>query len=147
MSKLLKKYFLFSKQILWKLKTFGILLLFMINKTFATLFDQKYQNFLFKMKLGILTSSNILNSMVMFTFSVLDWRHPFGANLVQKNKIVFLRWNLVLRPIQICWIWWWWWSFVLLWTRNIFFLVALVQKTKTVCLRWKLVPTLLVIIF
>ena len=35
------------------------------------------------------------NSMVVFTFSVLDRKHPFWANLVQKIKIVRLNLNLV----------------------------------------------------
>ena len=30
------------------------------------------------------------NSVVAFTFSVLDWKHRFGANLAQKIKIVSL---------------------------------------------------------
>ena len=36
------------------------------------------------------------NSMVVFTFSALDWKHLFQANLVQKIKIVSLSWNLFL---------------------------------------------------
>ena len=31
------------------------------------------------------------NSMVLFTFSALDREHRFGANLVQKVKIVSLK--------------------------------------------------------
>ena len=31
-------------------------------------------------------NSNMLNWMVMFIFSVLDWKHPFGANSVKKIK-------------------------------------------------------------
>ena len=31
--------------------------------------------------------------MVMFAFSVLDWKYHFRENLTQKFKIIFLRWN------------------------------------------------------
>ena len=39
------------------------------------------------------------NSMVVFTFSVFDWKYTFSAYLVQKIKIVSLSWNLVPRLI------------------------------------------------
>ena len=29
--------------------------------------------------------------MVTFTFSVLDWKHPFSANLVQKISFLFFK--------------------------------------------------------
>ena len=31
--------------------------------------------------------------MVVFAFSVLDWKYHFRENLTQKFKIIFLRWN------------------------------------------------------
>ena len=40
----------------------------------------------------------------MYAFSVVDWKHPFWANLVQKIKAVCLSWNLVptlIRMFQI----------------------------------------------
>ena len=40
--------------------------------------------------------------MVLFTFSVLDQKYPFCKNFVQKNKIVSVTSNLVLRLIWIC---------------------------------------------
>ena len=43
----------------------------------------------------------------------------FWKNLSKKIKVVFLRWNLVLRPLRICQIWWWC-SFVLFWTGDTF---------------------------
>ena len=45
-------------------------------------------------------------SMVVFTFSVLDWENFFWANLVQKIKIFSLSWTLVPRLIWICRIQW-----------------------------------------
>ena len=36
------------------------------------------------------------------TFSVFQWKYPFWAYLVQKNKIVSLSRNLVQRIIAIC---------------------------------------------
>ena len=45
--------------------------------------------------------------MVVFTFSVLDRKYHFKANLVQKFKIVSSSWNLVSKLIRICRIQWW----------------------------------------
>ena len=36
------------------------------------------------------TNSNMLNSMVVFIFSILNGKHSFSANLVEKIKIVSL---------------------------------------------------------
>ena len=44
----------------------------------------------FKLKFGTQTNSNMQNSMVVFTFYVLDQKHTFRANLVQKIKTVSL---------------------------------------------------------
>ena len=74
---------------------------------FVGKFCPKIQNCLFKIKLGAEANSNMLNSVVMFRFSLLDQKYPFWTNLIQKGKIVRLRWNLVPRLIGICWIWWW----------------------------------------
>ena len=46
------------------------------------------------------------NSMVMFTFFIFGWKYPVWDNLVQKFKIVSLRWNLIPKLIQICRIQW-----------------------------------------
>ena len=40
------------------------------------------------MKFGTLTNSNIVNSMVVFTFSVLDQKYLFRGKLVQKIKLL-----------------------------------------------------------
>ena len=53
-------------------------------------FGPKNQNCQFKLKFGTKPNSNMQNSMVVFTFSVLDRKHPIRANLVQKIKIVSL---------------------------------------------------------
>ena len=58
--------------------------------------------------------------MVVFTFSALDWKHPFRANLVQQIKIIFLSWNLVPWLIRICRIQWWC-SLFLFYTGNTLF--------------------------
>ena len=47
-------------------------------------FGPKNQNCQFKVKFGTLTNLNMQNSMVVFTFSALDWKHTFWGNLVQK---------------------------------------------------------------
>ena len=59
------------------------------------------------MKFGILASSNMQNSMVMFTFSFLDRKYHFLINLVHKFEIVSLSWNSVPRLCCICKIRWW----------------------------------------
>ena len=46
------------------------------------------------------------NSMVVFTFAVLDQKYPFWKKLIQKVKIPSLNWSLVLRLIWICRIQW-----------------------------------------
>ena len=38
---------------------------------------QKNQNFQFKPKFGTKNNSNLQNSVVVFTFSLLDRKHPF----------------------------------------------------------------------
>ena len=48
-------------------------------------FRQKNQNCSCNLKFGSESTSNIPNSMVMLTFSVLHWKYPFWANSVQKN--------------------------------------------------------------
>ena len=50
-------------------------------------FGPKNQNSHFKLKFGTYTNSNMQNSMVMFIFFVLEWKYPFGANLVEEVKI------------------------------------------------------------
>ena len=66
--------------------------------------------------------------MVVFAFSVLDWKYPFWANLVQKFEIVSLSQNLVLRLIWICSIQWWF--HFICFRLEIPFLTILVQKNQ-----------------
>ena len=68
----------------------------------------------YKLKFGTYTNLNMHNSMVMFNFSVFDWKYPFWTNLVQKVKIISWSWNLVPRLIRICRIQWWCWIFLFL---------------------------------
>ena len=42
------------------------------------------------------------NLMVAFTYSFFDQRYQFWGNLVQKIKIICLKWKLVPRLIRIC---------------------------------------------
>ena len=66
----------------------------------------------------------------------------FEANLVPKFKIVYIRWNLVPREIQMfklqCWF-----SLFLFLTRNTLFVQILSRKTKIVSLNKNFIPTLL----
>ena len=78
---------------------------FWVQIPFLGKFGPKDQNYQFKLKFGTGTNSNMENSMVMFIFSLFDWKYPW-ANLLQKVKIISWSWNLVPRIIRICWIQW-----------------------------------------
>ena len=80
---------------------------FWLEMPFLGKFGPKNQNCHFKLKFGTYTNSNMQNSIVMFTFSVFDWKYPFWANLVQKVKIISWSWNLVPTLIRTCRIQWW----------------------------------------
>ena len=60
------------------------------NGKISNFFCQKNQNCQFKLKFTTKTNPNMQNAMVKFTFSVLDRKSPFWANLVQKFKIISL---------------------------------------------------------
>ena len=78
-------------------------------------FRPKTQHCLLTVKFGAKTNTKVKNSvsnfvwlnsnmqdlMVIFFF-FWDWRYPFWANLVQKTKIISLRWTLVIRLIRVC---------------------------------------------
>ena len=92
-------------------------------------FSPKNQICQFKLKFGTKTNSNIQNSKVVFTFSVLNRKYTFWANLVQKIKIVSLNWNLVPRLIRIYNIQWWY-HFFLFWSGNNLFGQVWSKKSK-----------------
>ena len=85
----------------------------------------------------LLIDSNIQDWMIMFNFSVFDWKYSFWANLsqkinivslswnmlpvVQKIKIVSLNWNLVLRLNRIWRIQWWYSLFPFFYQKYPFF--------------------------
>ena len=80
--------------------------------------------------------------MVVFTVSVLGWKYPFRASLVQKMKIVSFSWNLVLSVTEI-WRIQWLCSPILFLNGNILFMANLFQKIKIVCWSWNLEPRLI----
>ena len=57
------------------------------NTLFKANLFQKNQNCLFKKKHDELRNSNMLNSMVILIFSILDWKYPFGENVVKKKTV------------------------------------------------------------
>ena len=59
------------------------------------------------LKLATKPNSNMQISIVVFTCSILDGKDSFLANLVQKIKKNFLRWNLVPTLIRISRFEWW----------------------------------------
>ena len=87
---------------------------------FVPKYQWKYQNCVFKTQFNTCSNLSKLNSMVMFIFSILDWKYPFWVNLAQKLKIVCLQWNSNPRLIRICWVRWWR-SLFLFWTTNTLF--------------------------
>ena len=80
-------------------------------------------------------------SFTKSTFSLLDWKYHFWANLVPTFKIVCLRWDMVPRLSRICKIKRWC-LFFLLSTQNTLFCVNLVPKIKVSSLSQNLVPRL-----
>ena len=76
-------------------------------------------------------------------FSVLDWKHSFCANLVQKFKIVSLNTNLVLRLIWICRIPWWYSSFRLQTINTLLEQTCSKKLKKNASLSWNLAPRLI----
>ena len=106
-------------------------------------FRSKIQKCQFKLKFGTWTNNRtcMQNSRGMFTFSVLDRKYPFWANLVQKFKNVSLSWNLAPKLIPICRIQWWWLFFCFK-PENPFW-SNLVQKIKIVSFSWNLVAGLI----
>ena len=45
------------------------------------------QNYQLKLKFSAWTNSNVLNSIVMFTFFLFKWKYLFSRNLAQKIKL------------------------------------------------------------
>ena len=58
--------------------------------TFLVKFGPENLNCQFKLKFCISINSNMWNSMMMFTFPILEWKYPFRANFIQQIKIVSL---------------------------------------------------------
>ena len=85
--------------------------------------------------------SYVGNSHMVFTFSVLDQKNPFWANLIKKIKIVSLSRNSVPKIIWKYGIQWWC-HFFSFW-QEIPFWANLVQKIKVVSSSWTLVPRLI----
>ena len=69
-------------------RTSAIFLFSTGNTLFRQISSKKNQNGKFKLKFGTQTNLNMQNSMMMFNFSVFDWKYTFWANLVQKIEIV-----------------------------------------------------------
>ena len=79
---------------------------FRLEIPFLDKLDPKNQNYQFKLKFETYSLIQIW-TIPWCTFSVLERKHPFWVNLVQKIKIVSLSWNLVPRLIRTCRIQWW----------------------------------------
>ena len=73
------------------------LFLFTTTNALFGRFGPKNQNYQFKLKFGAQSNQNMQKSVVIFTFSVFDWKYPFWVNLIKKIKIVSLSSYLVPR--------------------------------------------------
>ena len=102
---------------------------FWVEMPFLGKFHSKNQIYQFKQKFGTYTTSNMQNSMVIFTFSVSECKYPSWANLVLKIKIISLSSNLVPALIQTCRIQWWYSLFLFL-IRNTLFGQIWSKKSK-----------------
>ena len=91
----------FVSPILWSISFIGDAHFFLIffytgNTPFGgipLIFGAIIQNYLFKVKFGTQTNSNMQNFMRMLTFSFLDQKNPFRASLDQKFKIFLFKVN------------------------------------------------------
>ena len=49
---------------------------------------QNIKNCQLKLKFGTLTTSNMQNSVLMFSFSVVNLKYPFRAKFAEKSKLL-----------------------------------------------------------
>ena len=87
-------------RIMWKISDVYFFC-FRPEKPFLGKSGQKNQNCQFKLKFGSKTNLNMWNSLIMFTFSVFVHKYISWANLVQKFKKKFSKWNSIQRLIRI----------------------------------------------
>ena len=94
------------------------------------------------MKPGSYSNSNMLHSMVMFKFSILDRAYFFWANLVHKITVICFKMICKIFKI-ICWIHWWCSFFTLDWIYHL--RENLTQKFKIICLGLNLIMIMMFI--
>ena len=104
-------------------------------------FGPKNQNCQFKLKFDTYTNLNMQNSVVLFAFSVFDWKYHFRSNLIQKKRNYQFQTEFWYHKIQICRIqqlltFFQFWPGVLFWRK-------LVQTIRIVSLGWNLVPRII----
>ena len=123
---------------------------FMLKNGIWSLFWFSIENILFrispqnwKLKLNLVPRViRICRIQWWCSIVVFDKKYPFWANLVQKLKIVSLRWNMGPRLIHI-WRIQWWCSLFLFSTASTFFGQIWSKKFKIVSLGWNLGPSLI----
>ena len=94
----IKVYYTKSKP----LQSLDCLFCFQLEIPFLGKFGPKTQNYQFKLKFCTQTNPNMQISMVMFTFSLFDWKYLFWENLVQKNQNYQSELKFRTRLIWIC---------------------------------------------
>ena len=125
---------------IFRIKWCCSLFCFRPNITCLGQFCLKYQNCQLAVKLDTWTNSNMLNSMMLFTFFVFDRKHPSWTNLVQIFNIFSLRWNLIPRLIWLRWIQWQ--CSLFFFNQKHSFWANLVQNVDIVSLRLNLVASI-----
>ena len=63
---------------------------FRLEIPFLGQFDPENQNCKFKLKFGTKTNLNMKNSMVLFSFSLFDWKCSFGENFIAEAEVWYL---------------------------------------------------------
>ena len=63
---------------------------FSLKITFWGKFVPENQNCQFKLKFGTKTNLDMQNSVVLFTFSVFDWKYPFKARFILEAEVWYL---------------------------------------------------------
>ena len=91
------KYYETDCRLIWICRTqwWWSLFLFLTGNPFLDKLAPKIQNCQFNLTFAGWCNLNLQNSVAVFASFVLDRKHPFWANLVQKVIIATLTWNLV----------------------------------------------------
>ena len=87
--------------LIFRIQWWCFFICFRLEVPFLDKFRPKNQNCQFELKIGTQTNSNMKNSMVMFSFSVFNWKYSFfKKHLLHKSK--FFVEAVIKNLIRIC---------------------------------------------